>query len=63
MTDDRYYEFDDKENAPELVDNTIFTLGSDSNGTFFVFNRLVDVEAVASVTFEMTAGGQLVLTR
>lgn len=63
VKDDRYYEFDDKKNAPELVDNTIFTLGSGSNGTFFVFNRLVDVEAVASVTFETTAGEQLVLTR
>lgn len=63
VKDDRYYEFDDKENAPELVDNTVFTLGSDSVGTFFVFNRLVDVEAVASVTFETTAGEQLVLMR
>lgn len=63
VKDDRYYEFDDKENAPELVDNTIFALGSGSVGTFFVFNRLVDVEAVASVTFETTAGEQLVLTR
>ena len=63
VKDDRYYEFDDKKNAPELVDNTIFTLGSGSNGTFFVSNRLVDVEAVASVTFETTAGEQLVLTR
>lgn len=63
VKDDRYYEFDDKKNAPELVDNTIFTLDSGSNGTFFVFNRLVDVEAVASVTFETTAGEQLVLTR
>ncbi len=63
VKDDRYYEFDDKENAPELVDNTVFTLGSDSVGTFFVFNRFVDVEAVASVTFETTAGEQLVLTR
>lgn len=63
VKDDRYYELDDKENAPELVDNTVFTLGSDSVGTFFVFNRLVDVEAVASVTFETTAGEQLVLTR
>ncbi len=63
VKDDRYYEFDDKENAPELVDNTIFALGSGSVGTFFVFNRLMDVEAVASVTFETTAGEQLVLTR
>ncbi len=63
VKDDRYYELDDKENAPELVDNTVFTLGSDSVGTFFVFNRLVDVEAVASVTFETTAGEQLVLMR
>lgn len=63
VKDDRYYEFDDKKNAPELVDNTIFTLDSGSNGTFFVFNRLVDVEAVASVTFETTAGEQLVLMR
>lgn len=63
VKDDRYYELDDKENAPELVDNTIFALGSGSVGTFFVFNRLVDVEAVASVTFETTAGEQLVLTR
>ena len=63
VKDDRYYEFDDKEGAPELVDNTVFALGSDSNGTFFVFNRLVDVEAVASVTFETTTGEQLVLTR
>ena len=63
VKDDRYYEFDDKENAPELVDNTIFALGSGSVGTFFVFNRLVDVEAVASVTFETTAGEQLVLMR
>ena len=63
VKDDRYYEFDDKENAPELAGNTVLTLDSGSDGIFFVFNRLVDVEAVASVTFETNAGEQLVLTR
>ncbi len=67
IQDERYYE----DSSTELVNNTIFGLylseegepGSESGLISFLFNRLVDVDAVTAVVFENAAGEQIVFER